>query len=36
MSSRTAELFNQGLDFFTAVLAQVVDDDWQRPSPCAG
>jgi uncharacterized protein (TIGR03086 family) len=36
MSSRTAELFNQGLDFFTAVLTQVVDDDWERPSPCAG
>jgi uncharacterized protein (TIGR03083 family) len=36
MSSRTAELFNQGLDFFTAVLTQVVDADWERPSPCAG
>jgi uncharacterized protein (TIGR03083 family) len=36
MSSRTAELFNQGLDFFTAVLTQVVDDDWERSSPCAG
>jgi hypothetical protein len=31
MSSRTAELFNQGLDFFTAVLTQVVDADWERP-----
>ena len=36
MSSRTAELFNQGLDFFTAVLTQVVEADWERPSPCAG
>ena len=36
MSSRTAELFNQGFDFFTAVLTQVVDDDWERPTPCAG
>ena len=36
MSTRTAELFNQGLDFFTAVLTQVVDDDWERSSPCAG
>jgi uncharacterized protein (TIGR03083 family) len=36
MSSRTAELFNQGLDFFTAVLTQVVEADWERPSRCAG
>jgi hypothetical protein len=36
MSSRTAELFNQGLDFFTAILIQVEDDDWERSSPCAG
>jgi len=36
MSSRTAELFDQGFDFFTAVLIQVVDDDLERPTPCAG
>ncbi len=36
MSSRTAGLFNQGLDFFTAILIQVEDDDWERSSPCAG
>jgi uncharacterized protein (TIGR03086 family) len=36
MSSRSGELLDQGLDFFTAVLTRLGDDDWERPTPCAG
>ncbi len=36
MSSRSGELFDQGLDFFTTVLARLGEDDWERPTPCAG
>lgn len=28
--------FVQGLDFFSAVVDQVPNDSWERPSPCAG
>lgn len=34
--SRSGELLEQGLDFFTAVLTRLGDDDWERPTPCAG
>jgi uncharacterized protein (TIGR03086 family) len=36
MRSRSGELFDQGLDFFTAIITQLDDDDWERPTPCAG
>ena len=36
MSSRSGELLDQGLDFFTAIITQLSDDDWERPTPCAG
>lgn len=36
MSSRSGELFDQGLDFFTTIITQLSDDDWDRPTPCAG
>jgi uncharacterized protein (TIGR03086 family) len=36
MSSRSGQLLDQGLDFFTTILTQLSDDDWERPTPCAG
>jgi uncharacterized protein (TIGR03086 family) len=36
MSSRSGELLDQGLDFFTAIITRLSDDDWERPTPCAG
>ena len=36
MSSRSGELLDQGLDFFTGIVARLSDDDWERPTPCAG
>ena len=36
MSSRSGELLDQGLDFFTAIVTQLSEDDWERPTPCAG
>lgn len=36
MSSRSGELLDQGLDFFTAVLTRLGDEDWELPTPCAG
>jgi uncharacterized protein (TIGR03086 family) len=35
MSSRSGELLDQGLDFFTTIITQLSDDDWERPTPCA-
>jgi len=35
MSSRSGELLDQGLDFFTAISARLGDGDWERPTPCA-
>jgi uncharacterized protein (TIGR03086 family) len=29
-------MFDRGLDFFGAVVAQLRPDDWDRPSPCEG
>jgi uncharacterized protein (TIGR03086 family) len=36
MSSRSGELLDQGLDFFTSIVTQLSEDDWERPTPCAG
>jgi uncharacterized protein (TIGR03086 family) len=36
MTGRSGELLDQGLDFFTAVLTRLGDDDWERLTPCAG
>ena len=36
MSSRSGELLDQGLDFFTAIITRLGEDDWERPTPCAG
>ncbi|MGN6173136.1 MAG: maleylpyruvate isomerase family mycothiol-dependent enzyme, partial [Streptosporangiaceae bacterium] len=35
MSSRSGELLDQGLDFFTTIVTQLSEDDWERPTPCA-
>ena len=36
MSSRSGELLDRGLDFFTAIITRLGEDDWERPTPCAG
>jgi uncharacterized protein (TIGR03086 family) len=36
MSSQSGELLGQGLGFFTAIAIRLGDDDWERPTPCAG
>jgi uncharacterized protein (TIGR03086 family) len=36
MSSRSGELLDQGLDFFTTIITRLGEDDWERPTPCAG
>ncbi|HWG63371.1 MAG TPA: TIGR03086 family metal-binding protein [Streptosporangiaceae bacterium] len=36
MSSRSGEFLDQGLDFFTTVMIRLSEDDWERPTPCAG
>jgi uncharacterized protein (TIGR03086 family) len=36
VSSRSGELFDQGLDFVTTVVTRLGEDDWERPTPCAG
>ena len=36
MSSRSGELLDRGLDFFTSIVARLGEDDWERPTPCAG
>jgi uncharacterized protein (TIGR03086 family) len=36
VSSRSGELLDQGLDFFTAIITRLGEDDWERPTPCAG
>jgi uncharacterized protein (TIGR03086 family) len=36
MSSRSGELLDQGLDFFTSIVTRISEDDWERPTPCAG
>ncbi len=36
MSSRSGELLDQGLDFFTTIITRLSEDDWERPTPCAG
>ena len=36
MSNRSGELLDQGLDFFTSIVARLGEDDWGRPTPCAG
>lgn len=36
MSSRSGELLDQGLDFFTAIITQLSEEDWERPTPCVG
>jgi uncharacterized protein (TIGR03086 family) len=36
MSSRSGELLDQGLDFFTSVAGRLGEGDWERPTPCAG
>jgi uncharacterized protein (TIGR03086 family) len=36
VTSRSGELLDQGLDFFTGILIRLSDDDWERPTPCAG
>src|SRR6266581_576982 len=36
MSSRSRELLDQGLDFFTTIITRLSEDDWERPTPCAG
>jgi uncharacterized protein (TIGR03086 family) len=36
MSSQSGELLDQGLGFFTAIAIRLGDDDWERPTPCAG
>ncbi len=35
MSSRSGELLDQGLDFFTTIITRLSEDDWERPTPCA-
>jgi uncharacterized protein (TIGR03086 family) len=35
-SSRSGELLDQGPDFFTAIMTRLSEDDWERPTPCAG
>jgi uncharacterized protein (TIGR03086 family) len=34
--TRSGELLDQGLDFFTVIVSRLGDDDWERPTPCAG
>ena len=34
MTATSADVFDQGLDFFDGVAAQVGDDQWDNPSPC--
>jgi uncharacterized protein (TIGR03086 family) len=36
VSSRSGELFDRGLDFFTSIVTQLSDDGWERLTPCAG
>ena len=36
MSSRSGELLDHGLDFFTTIVTRLSADDWERPTPCAG
>jgi uncharacterized protein (TIGR03086 family) len=36
MSSRSGELLDQGLDFFTTIITQLSEDDWERSTPCDG
>ena len=36
MRSGSGELFDQGLDFFTTIIIRLSEDDWERPTPCAG
>jgi hypothetical protein len=36
MSSRSGELLDQGLDFFTTIITRLSKDDWERPAQCAG
>jgi uncharacterized protein (TIGR03086 family) len=36
MSSRSGQLLDRGLDFFASVVTRLGDDDWERPTPCAG
>src|SRR5206468_3296052 len=36
MSSRSGELLDQGLDFFTTIVTRLSGDDWERSTPCAG
>ena len=35
MSSRSGQLLDRGLDFFTSVVTRFSEDDWERPTPCA-
>jgi uncharacterized protein (TIGR03086 family) len=35
-SSRSGELLDRGLSFFGAVAARLSEDDWERPTACAG
>jgi uncharacterized protein (TIGR03086 family) len=36
MSNRSGELLDRGLDFFTSTVTRLGEDDWERPTPCAG
>jgi len=36
VSSRSGELLDQGLDFFATIITRLGEDDWERPTPCAG
>jgi uncharacterized protein (TIGR03086 family) len=36
MSSSSGELLDQGLNFFTTIITQFSDHDWERSTPCAG
>lgn len=36
MTISSAAAFDEGLDFFEAVITQVPDGGWDRPSPCEG
>lgn len=36
MTMAVDEIFDRGLDVFGAVVAEVPDDGWDRPSPCEG
>ncbi|MGH8860752.1 MAG: hypothetical protein ACRDVG_05875 [Jatrophihabitantaceae bacterium] len=36
MSSRSGELLDGGLDFFATFACRLGEDDWARPTPCAG